>query len=53
MLEKVKTFNNLKESRDYIINFLRKIENDESLYGVCSDIRKNIQLKMIDGVTNS
>ena len=39
----MKTFNNLKESRDYIINSLRKIENDESLYGVCSDIRKNIQ----------
>ena len=39
----MKTFNNLKESRDYIINFLRKIENDESLYGVCSDIGKNIQ----------
>ena len=39
----MKTFNNLKESRDYIINFLRKIENDESLHGVCSDIGKNIQ----------
>ena len=39
----MKTFNNLKESRDYIINFLRKIENDESLHGVCSDIGKNVQ----------
>ena len=39
----MKTFNNLKESRDYIINFLRKIENDESLHGICSDIGKNIQ----------
>ena len=39
----MKTFNNLKESRDYIINSLRKIENDESLHGICSDIGKNIQ----------
>ena len=39
----MKTFNNLKESRDYIINFLRKIENDESLHGIFSDIGKNIQ----------
>ncbi|GIS28842.1 MAG: hypothetical protein CM15mP129_10390 [Chloroflexota bacterium] len=40
---RVKTFNNLKDSKDYIINFLRKIETDESLYGVCSEIGKNIR----------
>ena len=39
----MKTFNNLKESKNYIINFLRKIETDESLYGACSEIGKNIQ----------
>ena len=39
----MKTFNNLKDSKDYIINFLRKIETDESLYGVCSEIGKNIR----------
>ena len=39
----MKTFNNFKESKDYIINFLRKIETDESLYSICSDIGKNIK----------